>query len=71
MEERESIQAMFDRFNDIINGLKALEKSYTHSELVRKILRSLPKSWSPIKNVIQEAKDLSILPLEDLCLPMR
>ena len=66
MKSDESIQAMFDRFNDIVNGLKALGKTYTHSELVRKILRSLPKPWAPIKNAIQEANDLSILPLEDL-----
>ena len=66
MKPHESIQEMFDRFNDIINGLKALGKTYTHSELVRKILRSLPKSWSPIKTSIQEAKDLPFLPLEDL-----
>ena len=66
MKPHESIQEMFDCFNDIINGLKALGKTYTHSELVRKILRSLPKSWSPIKTAIQEAKDLSSLPLEDL-----
>ena len=57
---------MFDCFNDIINSLKALGKTYTHPELVRKILRSLPKNWSPIKTAIQEAKDLSILPLENL-----
>ena len=66
MKPPESIQEMFDRFNDIINGLKALGKTYTHSELVRKILRSLPKNWSPIKTAIQEAKDLSTLPLENL-----
>ena len=66
MKPDESIQATFDRFNDIVNGLKALGKTYTHSELVRKILRSLPKPWAPIKNAIQEAKDLSTLPSEDL-----
>ena len=66
MKPHESIQEMFDHFNDIINGLKDLEKTYTHFELVRKILRSLPKSWSLIKTAIQEANDLSSLPLEDL-----
>ena len=29
-------------------------------------MRSLPKSWAPIKNSIQEAKDLSFLSLEEL-----
>ena len=43
----------------IVNGLKAIGKTYTHSKLVRKILGSLPKPWAPIKNAIQEVKDLS------------
>ena len=44
IEHDESITAMFTRFTDI-NGLKSLGKSYTNSELVRKILRSLPRTW--------------------------
>ena len=66
MKEGEGIQEMFDRFNDILNGLKALGKSYTNSELVRKILRALPKSWASKKDAIVEAKDLNKLPLEEL-----
>ena len=66
MEEDESIQEIFDRFNDILNGLKFLEKSYTNFEIVRKILRSLPKSWTSKKDVILKAKDLNFLPLEEL-----
>ena len=46
MEHDESITAMFTRFTDIINGLKSLGKSYTNSELVRKILRSLSRTRS-------------------------
>ena len=66
MEEDESIQEMFDRFNDILNGLKSLGKSYTNSEIVRKILRALPKTWASKKDAILEAKDLNSLPLEEL-----
>ena len=62
MKEGEGIQEMFDRFNDILNGLKALCKTYSNPELVRKILRALPKSWASKKDVILEAKDLNILP---------
>ncbi|XP_073103323.1 uncharacterized protein [Elaeis guineensis] len=66
MEHDESITAMFTRFTDIINGLKSLGKSYTNSELVRKILRSLPRTWEAKVTAIQEAKDLNTLPLEEL-----
>ncbi|GAV58505.1 UBN2 domain-containing protein, partial [Cephalotus follicularis] len=57
---------MFTRFTTIINSLKNLGKSYSNQELVRKILRCLPKSWTPKVTVIEEAKDLSTLPLEQL-----
>ena len=57
---------MFDQFNDILNGLRALGKTYSNSELVRKILRALPKSWASKKDAILEARDLNQLPLEEL-----
>ena len=57
---------MFNHFNDILNGPKALGKTYSNSELVRKILRALLKSWASKKDAILEAKDLNNLPLEKL-----
>ena len=66
MEPNESIKCMYTRFTDIINGLKSLGKSYTNSELVRKILRSLPRTWEAKVTAIQEARDLNTLPLEEL-----
>ncbi|GAV81660.1 LOW QUALITY PROTEIN: zf-CCHC domain-containing protein/UBN2 domain-containing protein, partial [Cephalotus follicularis] len=50
----------------IINSLKNLGKSYPNQELVSKILRCLPNSWTPKVIAIEEAKDLSTLPLEQL-----
>ena len=38
----------------------------TTKELVRKILRFLPRSWEEKVTVIQEAKDLKILSLDEL-----
>ncbi|GAV84509.1 LOW QUALITY PROTEIN: UBN2 domain-containing protein, partial [Cephalotus follicularis] len=66
MHDNESISDMFTRFTTIINSLKNLGKSYSNQELVRKILRCLPKSWTPKVTAIEEAKDLSTLPLEQL-----
>ncbi|GAV60800.1 LOW QUALITY PROTEIN: UBN2 domain-containing protein, partial [Cephalotus follicularis] len=65
MLENENISSMYARFNDTINDVKGLGKVTNH-ELVSKILRCLPKSWEPKVTVIEEAKDLSTLPLEDL-----
>ncbi|GAV83812.1 zf-CCHC domain-containing protein/UBN2 domain-containing protein [Cephalotus follicularis] len=66
MKENENISGMLVRFTNIINSLKSLNKCYTNSEMVRKILRCLPKSWMPKVTAIEEAKDLNTLPLEEL-----
>ncbi|GAV69676.1 LOW QUALITY PROTEIN: zf-CCHC domain-containing protein/UBN2 domain-containing protein, partial [Cephalotus follicularis] len=47
-------------------SLKNLGKSYSNQELVRKILRCLPKNWTPKVTAIEEAKNLSTLSLEQL-----
>ena len=66
MDACESISDMFTRFTDIVNGLKSLGKSYDNTDLVRKVLRSLPRTWEAKVTAIQEAKDLNTLPLEEL-----
>ncbi|GAV70627.1 UBN2 domain-containing protein [Cephalotus follicularis] len=66
MNENEDIKSMFSRFTNIINALQALDKTYSNSEMVRKILRCLPRSWMPKVTAIEEAKNLNVLPLEDL-----
>ena len=66
MEQNESIFSMFTYFTDIINGLKCLGKTYSNSNLVRKVLRSLPRTWEPKVTTIQEAKDLNTYPLDEL-----
>ena len=66
MKHDESIKQMHTRFTDIINDLSSLGKEYTTSEMVRKILRSLPKQWEAKVIAIQEAKDHSKLPLDEL-----
>nr|CAN82974.1 hypothetical protein VITISV_039523 [Vitis vinifera] len=53
-------------FTDIVNGLEALGKTYKESEKVMKILRSLPSKWHTKVIAIQEAKDLTKLPMEEL-----
>ena len=66
MKDNETIVEMITRFTDIVNGLEALGKTYKESEKVMKILRSLPSKWHTKVTAIQEAKDLTKLPLEKL-----
>ena len=62
----ETIVEMITRFTNIVNGLKALGKTYKESKKVMKILRSLPSKWHTKVTAIQEAKNLTKLPMEEL-----
>ena len=66
MDESEMITQMYSRFTNIINSLKALGKTYTQSELIRKILRSLLATWIHKVSAIEESKDLDRYELEEL-----
>jgi len=57
---------MYTYFTEITNELKSLEKFFTTEELVRKILRFLPKSWEAKVTGIQEAKDMKAITLDEL-----
>ena len=57
---------MFTRFTNIINSLKYLGKTFPNAENVRKILRSLPKSWEPKVIAIQEGMDLNVVTFDEL-----
>ena len=65
MKETESIVEMITRFTEIVNGLEALGRVINESEKVMKILRSLPSKWHTKVTAIQEAKDLTKLPMEE------
>ena len=67
MKDFESIVEMFSRFMVIMNELEALGKTYIEVEKVMKILKvSTTKKWEIKVTAIQEAKDLTKLPLEEL-----
>ncbi|MQL86869.1 hypothetical protein Taro_019402 [Colocasia esculenta] len=66
MKNDETISDMFARFMLIINGLKGLKREYLESDLVRKILQSLPSSWNTKATVIEDSKDLSKIKLDEL-----
>ncbi|GJU10120.1 zf-CCHC domain-containing protein [Tanacetum coccineum] len=55
-------------FNTIIASLKALDESFSSRNHVRKFLRALPTKWRPKVTAIEESKDLSTLPLDELIL---
>ena len=58
--------SMYTRFMDIVNTLGASGKTFSNSEKVKKIIRSLSKEWRPKRTTIEEVKNLHTLPLDDL-----
>src|ERR1044072_7093119 len=48
MEDHETVEAMFSRFQMLIAGLRVLNKGYSTSDHVKKIIRSLPAKWRPM-----------------------
>ncbi|GKC71661.1 hypothetical protein Tco_1117544 [Tanacetum coccineum] len=62
----ETIDCAFARFNTIITSLKALDESFSGRNHVRKFLRALPTKWRPKVTTIEQSKDLSTLPLDEL-----
>ena len=69
MLEKESITTWFDRFTTIVNQLNQLEKIILEDELVKRLLRSLPKAWRPTMIAIREAKDLNKISLDEYVAP--
>ncbi|XP_057993753.1 uncharacterized protein LOC131174439 [Hevea brasiliensis] len=66
MKLDETISEMYDRFAEIIGGIESLGKTFTNEELVKKILRSLPKEWLPKVTSLKDSKDLSKEQLDEL-----
>ncbi|GJX30157.1 zf-CCHC domain-containing protein, partial [Tanacetum coccineum] len=53
-------------FNTIITSLKALDESFSSKNCVRKFLRALHPKWRAKVTAIEESKNLTTLPLDEL-----
>src|SRR3954467_2943889 len=71
MEEDENIEAMFSRFQTLTAGLRMLDKGYTKSDHVKKIIRSFPRRWGPMVTAFKIAKNLNEVSLEELISALR
>ncbi|GKB38148.1 hypothetical protein Tco_0883090 [Tanacetum coccineum] len=66
ISNEETIDSGFTKFNAIVNSLKYLDPDYSSKNHVRKFLRALALKWRAKVTAIEEAKDLSTLPLDEL-----
>ena len=67
MQANESITSWFDRYTTIVNQLNQLGRVLLEDEMVKRLLRSLPKSWRSTVVAIREAKDLNKISLDEIC----
>ncbi|GJV23967.1 hypothetical protein Tco_1376662 [Tanacetum coccineum] len=66
ISEEESIDNAFAKFNTIITSLKALDESFSSKNCVRKFLRALHPKWHTKVTTVEESKNLTTLPLDEL-----
>ncbi|GKC57366.1 zf-CCHC domain-containing protein, partial [Tanacetum coccineum] len=66
ISDDETIDCAFARFNTIITSLKALDESFSSRNHGRNFLRDIPTKWRLKGTAIEESKDLSTLPLDEL-----
>lgn len=71
MEEYETIENMFSRFQTLVVGLRVLNKGFSTSYHVKKIITSLPTKWRPMVNALKLVKDMNNTSLEELISSLR
>ncbi|GKE35357.1 hypothetical protein Tco_1454679, partial [Tanacetum coccineum] len=64
--KEESIDNAFANFNTVITSLKALDERFSSNNCVRKFLRALHPKWRAKVTAIEESKNLTTLPLDEL-----
>ncbi|GJV35242.1 hypothetical protein Tco_1407719 [Tanacetum coccineum] len=64
--EEESIDNAFAKFNNISTSLKALDEGFSSKNHIRKFLRALHPKWRAKVTAIEESKNLTTLPLDEL-----
>jgi hypothetical protein len=66
MLEDETFGELYTRINDLRNLMVSLGKMVSDVQLIRKILRSLPKRFRIKVTTIEESKDLESMKIEEL-----
>ena len=66
MEEDESFDKFYAKFKDIVNSTFNLGETIPEPNIVRKVLRSLPKRFHAKITAIEESKDIDKIPLTEL-----
>ena len=65
MQANESVTSWFDWYITIVNQLNQLGRVIPEDEMVKRLFKSLPKSWKSTMVAIREAKDLNKISLDE------
>ena len=65
MSEDESFDSFYGKLNEVVIGKFNLGEKTWDSKIVRKILRSLPKSFRAKFTAIEESKDLDEIKIQE------
>jgi len=57
---------MFRIMQNLLNGLEALRRSFSKTQINMKLLDRMPKIWEPKRTVITKAKNLKKLTWDEL-----
>ena len=66
MSEDESFDPFYSKLNEVVIGKFNLGEKTEDSKIVRKVLRSLPKSFRAKVTAIEESKDLDDIKVQEL-----
>ncbi|GKF05898.1 hypothetical protein Tco_0036566, partial [Tanacetum coccineum] len=71
IQEEESIDNAFAKFNTIITSLKVLVEGFSSKNCVRKFLRALHSKWRAKVTAIEELKNLTTFSLDELIVNLK
>ena len=66
MKENKSVVDFSSRTFNVINQLKSNGEDYQEQRIVENILKSLPHKYDNLVMTIEEAKDLTVLTMDEL-----
>ena len=66
MKEEENISEYFERINELVNVVRGLGETILDSEIVGKVLRTLPMTYNPKVSTIEDRENISALTLDEL-----
>lgn len=66
MKEEENIFEYFERINELVNAIRGLGETVVDSEIVDKVIRTLPMAYNPKVSTLEDRENIIKLTLDEL-----